>query len=156
MPERKKKLLPNGGYPMHTFEDLGYYCIDNLPPKLLVNLVSLAGMSSGSPRKLAVVCDLRAKELFGELTGELKHLQDIGLSYSVLFLDATDEVLLRRFKASRRRHPMCEGGMTIISGIRREREMLVEAKEIARLRRQLRDAEDALEVLKKAIGILGK
>jgi len=116
---------------MHTFEDLGYYCIDNLPPKLLVNLVSLAGMSSGSPRKLAVVCDLRAKELFGELTGELKHLQDIGLSYSVLFLDATDEVLLRRFKASRRRHPMCEGGMTIISGIRREREMLVEAKEIA-------------------------
>ena len=117
---------------MHTFEDLGYYCIDNLPPKLLVNLVSLAGLPSGSPRKLAVVCDLRAKEFFGELNGELQHLAEIGLSYSVIFLDATDEALLRRFKASRRRHPMCEGGMTIIAGIRKEREMLVEAKEIAK------------------------
>lgn len=117
---------------MHTFEDLGYYCIDSLPPKLLVNLVSLAGMTSGSPRKLAVVCDLRAKELFGELTGELRHLQEIGLSYTVIFLDASDEVLLRRFRTSRRRHPMAESGMTIVSAIRREREMLVEAKEIAK------------------------
>lgn len=116
---------------MHTFEDLGYFCIDNLPPKLLVNLVSLAGMPSGAPRKLAVVCDLRAKEFFPELTDELKSLSHLGLSYSVLFLDATDEALLRRFKASRRRHPMCDGGMTIISGIRRERKLLLDAKDIA-------------------------
>lgn len=52
---------------MHTFEDLGYFCIDNLPPSLLLNLVSLAGLNVGSSRKLAVVCDLRAKEFFPEL-----------------------------------------------------------------------------------------
>ncbi len=116
---------------MHTFEDLGYFCIDNLPPSLLTNLVSLAGLPSGSLRKLAVVCDLRTKEFFPELTSELHRLADCGLTYSVLFLDSTDDALLRRFKASRRRHPLCDGGMTIIAGIRKERQLLTEAQEIA-------------------------
>ncbi|MCD8199393.1 MAG: RNase adapter RapZ [Coriobacteriaceae bacterium] len=116
---------------MHTFEDLGYFCIDNLPPSLLMNLVSLAGLNSGTLRKLAVVCDLRAKEFFGELSTELGKVREIGLSYSMIFLDASDEALLNRFKASRRRHPLCVGGMTIIAGIRKERELLAEAKEMA-------------------------
>ena len=116
---------------MHTFEDLGYFCIDNLPPSLLMNLVSLAGLSTGTLRKLAVVCDLRAKEFFPELTSELAKLSDIGLSYSVLFLDTTDDELLNRYKASRRRHPLCDGGMTIIAGIRKERELLAQAKQMA-------------------------
>ncbi|NTU88363.1 MAG: RNase adapter RapZ [Actinobacteria bacterium] len=116
---------------MHTFEDLGYFCIDNLPPKLLMNLVSLAGLQSGSLRKLAIVCDLRSKEFFPELVGELRHLDDINISHTLLFLDASDEALLRRFKTNRRRHPMCEDGMTIIGGVRREREMLSEIREIA-------------------------
>lgn len=114
---------------MHTFEDMGYFCIDNLPPSLLMNLVSLAGLNTGSLRKLAVVCDLRAKEFFGELTEELSKLDERGLSYSMLFLDCSDEELLNRFKASRRRHPLCERGMTIIAGIRKERSMLAEAKQ---------------------------
>ena len=59
---------------MHTFEDIGYFCIDNLPPNLLMNLVSLAGLNSGTLQKLCIVCDLRAKEFFGELTGELAKL----------------------------------------------------------------------------------
>lgn len=54
---------------MHTFEDLGYFCIDNLPPTLLLDLVSLAGVQSGSMRKLAVVCDLRMKDFFSQLVG---------------------------------------------------------------------------------------
>lgn len=116
---------------MHTFEDIGYFCIDNLPPSLLMNLVSLAGLNSGALRKLAVVCDLRAKEFFPELTRELDKLKEMGLSYKVLFLDSTDEELLNRFKATRRRHPLCDGGMTIISGIRKERELLAEAKQMA-------------------------
>jgi UPF0042 nucleotide-binding protein len=116
---------------MHTFEDLGYFCIDNLPPSLLTNLVSLAGLPSGSLRKLAVVCDLRTKEFFPELTSELHRLADCGLTYSVLFLDSTDDALLRRFKTSRRRHPLCDGGMTIIAGIKKERHLLTEAQEIA-------------------------
>lgn len=116
---------------MHTFEDMGYFCIDNLPPNLLSNLVSLAGLNSGSLRKLAIVCDLRAKEFFGELTGELVKLNDSGLSHAMIFLDASDEVLLSRFKTSRRRHPLCEGGMTISAGIRKERTLLRDARQMA-------------------------
>ena len=116
---------------MHTFEDMGYFCIDNLPPSLLGNLVSLAGLNSGSLRKLAIVCDLRAKEFFGELTGEIVKLGESGLSHTMIFLDASDEVLLSRFKASRRRHPLCDGGMTITTGIRKEREMLKDARQMA-------------------------
>ena len=116
---------------MHTFEDIGYFCIDNLPPSLIANLVSLAGLNTGTLRRLAVVCDLRAKELFGELNCELSKLREMGLSYKLLFLDATDDELLKRFKTTRRRHPLCEGGMTISSGIRRERELLAECRQMA-------------------------
>lgn len=116
---------------MHTFEDLGYFCIDNLPPSLIINLVSLAGLQSGTLRKLAVVCDLRTKEFFPTLIDELHHLDEMGVSYTLLFLDASDEALLRRFKTNRRRHPMCDQGMTISAGIHRERGMLTSMREIA-------------------------
>ena len=149
---------------MHTFEDLGFFCIDNLPPKLLIDLVSLAGLPedsgrslapqpedsgrrpafqpedsdqrltglpAGSDRRLAVVCDLRAKEFFSELAGELDHLSELGIRHSIIFLDATQEALLARFKASRRRHPLCEGSMTVLEGIAAERELLADMREIA-------------------------
>ena len=116
---------------MHTFEDIGYFCIDNLPPSLLSNLVRLAGLTSGSLRKLCIVCDLRAKEFFGELTGELLKLDEGGLSRALLFLDCSDDVLLSRFKATRRRHPLCDAGMTITTGIKRERKLLAEARRMA-------------------------
>ena len=116
---------------MHTFEDLGYFCIDNLPPSLLINLISLAGRPDGEQRKLAVVCDLRAREFFPELIEELKRISDIGLTYAVLFLDSNTKALLSRFKETRRRHPLCEDGMTVVSGIEKERQLLSEAKEIA-------------------------
>ncbi|MDR0347013.1 MAG: RNase adapter RapZ [Coriobacteriales bacterium] len=116
---------------MHTFEDLGYFCIDNLPPSLLLNLVSLAGLSTGGKRKLAVVCDIRAKEFFPELNAELRHIVEAGVSYRILFLDSRDDILLARFKASRRRHPLTDDGMTIIAGIQRERELLSTVREMA-------------------------
>ncbi|MGI6216003.1 MAG: RNase adapter RapZ [Coriobacteriales bacterium] len=116
---------------MHTFEDLGYFCIDNLPPSLLINLVSLASRPDGESRKLAVVCDLRSREFFPELVDELKRISEAGLSYTVLFLDSDTKSLLTRFKETRRRHPLCEGGMTIVAGIEKERKLLEDAKEIA-------------------------
>lgn len=116
---------------MHTFEDMDYFCIDNLPPSLIVNLVSLAGLQTGSLRKLAVVCDLRTKEFFPELIGEIHHLDDLHVSHVLLFLDSTDESLLRRFNETRRRHPLCEPGMSVQEGIAREREMLSSAREMA-------------------------
>lgn len=116
---------------MHTFEDLGYFCIDNLPPSLIKHLIALASGSTGEKRKLAVVCDLRSAELFDELEVELKALAERGVVYSVLFLEASDETLLRRFKATRRRHPLAEEGMTIVSGIQRERHALQGARALA-------------------------
>lgn len=116
---------------MHTFEDLGYFCIDNLPPSLLLNLVSLAGLNAGSSRKLAVVCDLRSKEFFGELEREMDKLAEMGISTTVLFLDSSDEQLLNRYKATRRRHPLAEGDMSILDGIHRERELLAQARKRA-------------------------
>lgn len=116
---------------LHTFEDLGYFCIDNLPPSLLKHLVTLAQVPGGGRRRLAVVCDLRSHGLFSELQDELHLLSERGTVYSVLFLDASDETLLRRFKATRRRHPMADEGMTIVSGIHREREALSRTRESA-------------------------
>lgn len=119
---------------MHTFEDLDYFCIDNLPPSLLMSLVLNENVPSteAGTRKLAVVCDARNRDYFKELTGELAHLRDEGVSYRIIFLDASDESLLARYKASRRRHPMCiDNRMTIAQGIDRERELLTELREIA-------------------------
>lgn len=116
---------------MHTFEDLGYFCIDNLPPSLLLNLVSLAGLNTGSARKLAVVCDSRAKEFFPELTRELEMLSEMGVSTKVLFLDSTDAQLLNRYKTTRRRHPLCEGDMTVLDGIKQERKLLEDVRKSA-------------------------
>jgi len=116
---------------MHTFEDLGYFCIDNLPPSLLISLVTLAGLNSDGKRKLAVVCDIRAMEFFSALTDELAHIRDAGISVAVLYLDSADDVLLRRYKTSRRRHPLSGEGMTVTEGIYRERKLLAGVRELA-------------------------
>ncbi len=118
---------------MHVFEDLGYYCVDNLPSRLIGNLLEVAGMpgNPGSKRKLAVVCDARNRDYFSDLTAELKKLKDAGVNYRVLFLDADDDKLIARYKASRRRHPLCDDGSTVTTGISRERELLYDLRESA-------------------------
>ncbi len=116
---------------LHTFEDVGYFCIDNLPPSLLINLVSLAGLPGSDSRKLAVVCDLRSQEFFLDLEKQLDRLAELNVSFNLLFLDATDTSLLTRYKETRRRHPLCEGAMTLMEGIQREREALSEVREVA-------------------------
>lgn len=119
---------------MHTFEDLDYFCIDNLPPSLLMSLVdsdNIPGQHDGD-KKLAVVCDARNRNYFTELTDELANLRERGVLYRILFLDASDEALLARYKASRRRHPLCTGNhMTVAQAIRQERSLLTELREIA-------------------------
>ena len=122
---------------MHTFEDLGFFCIDNLPPSLLVSLVtsdSIPGAAADGRRRLAVVCDARNRSYFRELAHELSKLKDNGITYRIIFMDAADDTLLARYKASRRRHPMCtDNHMTIAQGIRKERAMLSELREIANM-----------------------
>ena len=111
---------------MHAFEDLGYFCVDNLPSALIGNLLDLTGMP-GQPdnhRRIAVVCDARSGGFFQSLMEELGKLKAEGIDYRVLFLDADDEKLIARYKSSRRRHPLCADGSSIAQGIAREREML--------------------------------
>ncbi len=110
---------------MHAFEDLGYFCIDNLPASLLANLLAVAYASGAQKtRRIAVVCDARNKDFFADLEGELDDMREKGIGYRVLFLDADDDKLVARYKASRRRHPLCEEGMTIARGIDAERALL--------------------------------
>lgn len=118
---------------MHVFEDLGYFCVDNLPSVLIGNLLELTGMP-GQPderRRLAVVCDARNHDFFSSLTAELKKLKQQNINYRLLFLDADDNKLIARYKSSRRRHPLSEDGSSIAKGIERERDLLFNLRESA-------------------------
>ena len=117
---------------MHTFEDLGYFCIDNLPPALLSRLVELTVLPGSRIRRVAVVCDMRAKEFFAELLTELDGLESAGHPYRILYVEAALKVLVNRFKTTRRRHPLCESG-SVIEGIRAERDGLAQVRERADL-----------------------
>lgn len=114
---------------IHTFEDLGYFCIDNLPPSFLPQLTELAELPGSRVRRLAVVCDIRAHEFFGQLAGELDALHDRGVAHRVLFLEADDDTLVNRFKETRRRHPLCEEGLSLAEGINAERDALMPIRE---------------------------
>jgi UPF0042 nucleotide-binding protein len=118
---------------MHVFEDMGYFCIDNLPPRLILQLADLVGINSGVGRHLAVTCDLRSQGLFDELSDSVRQLREHELSCKVLFLDASDEVLMRRYDENRRRHPLATPGETVQHAIARERTQLVGAREMADL-----------------------
>lgn len=117
---------------MHAFEDLGYFCIDNLPASLIGQLLDVAQASQvEKARKIAVVCDARNKGFFADLRGELETLSARGVRYRMVFLDANDDKLVARYKASRRRHPLCEEGMTIAQGIAAERALLYDVRVLA-------------------------
>lgn len=109
---------------MQSFEDLGFYCIDNLPPELLVTFLDLMVKSENKMRRIAAVMDTRGGDLFDSLLGALDELSGKkGVSWRILFLDADDETLVKRYKESRRSHPLAEGGLPL-SGIQKERELL--------------------------------
>jgi len=118
---------------IHTFEDLGYFCIDNLPPAFIGQLVGLTRLPGSRIRRIAFVCDVRAKEFFDELTGELRKLEESGVPFHLLYLEADDEVLVRRFKETRRLHPLCTEGDSVLDAISAEREALAEVRERADL-----------------------
>jgi UPF0042 nucleotide-binding protein len=118
---------------LHVFEDMGYYCIDNLPPALILQLVHIVGINSSTGRHLAVTCDLRSQGLFDDLFDALAELSAHEVSYKVLFLDCSDEVLGRRYDENRRRHPLQLSGETTDSAIKRERKQLAFVRDHADL-----------------------
>lgn len=113
---------------MHTFEDLGYYVIDNLPPAMLLDLANLVGIDSGVGRHLAVVCDLRSQGLFDELQGAMEDLEAHEMTSALIFLDSSDEVLGRRYSLSRRRNPIALPGESNLDAVARERRQLEDVK----------------------------
>lgn len=113
----------------HTLEDLGWYVVDNLPPALLENLIDLVNVSM---KRIAVVIDVRGRAFFNDLKQSLVNLADQGVSRKILFIDASDEVLVRRFETTRRPHPL-QGADRILDGITKERERLREVKDSADL-----------------------
>ncbi|MBE3595223.1 MAG: RNase adapter RapZ [Candidatus Carbobacillus altaicus] len=104
-------------------EELGYFCVDNLPPALLGKFAELLQRSQGEVKRAALVVDLRGRAFFDALSDALFELETMGLSYTIVFLDARDDVLIRRYKASRKAHPLSDDG-SIVAGIKKEREAL--------------------------------
>ena len=113
----------------NALEDLGWYVVDNLPPQMLRPLLDLTDLGGGALPKVAAVVDVRGRNLFDDLPDVARALRSRG-SVQVLFLDASDDVLVRRFEAVRRPHPLQEDG-TLLDGIRLERSRLMLVRESA-------------------------
>jgi UPF0042 nucleotide-binding protein len=108
---------------MHSFEDLGYFCIDNLPPMLIPKFADLAAQSQGKINRIALVSDIRGGEFFSSLYEALQMLEGVGFDYEILYLEADDDALICRFKETRRRHPLAAVG-SIAEGIKEEKKRL--------------------------------
>jgi RNase adapter protein RapZ len=105
------------------FEDLGYFVVDNLPPELISTLVQLGSQSQGAVARLAVVLDVRSRAFTSDLRGTIRSLAQQGQRPRVLYLEASDQVLVRRFETVRRAHPL-QGTGRLVDGIRAERQLL--------------------------------
>ena len=113
---------------IQSFEDLGYYCIDNLPPALLTTFLTLLRDTGKNITRIAAVMDMRGGDFFDSLIGALDHIMKEGeISPRILFLDANDESLVRRYKETRRAHPLATNGLPL-EGIKQERGLLSEVK----------------------------
>ena len=113
-----------------SLEDMGYFCVDNLPPKLIPKFAEACVQSQGKINKVALVIDIRGGIFFDDLFESLNYLKRQDFKYEILFLDAADEVLVKRFKESRRSHPLAPGSR-VITGINEERNRLREVKDRA-------------------------
>ena len=113
-----------------ALENVGYYVVDNLPQALMLDMAELAYAAGGTARRTAMVLDVRSRAFSTDLTGAVKALRDRGFNPRVVFVDADNEVLIRRFESVRRSHPL-QGTGRLSDGIAAERELLEEAREQA-------------------------
>ncbi|AFM23858.1 RNase adapter RapZ [Desulfomonile tiedjei] len=111
-----------------TLEDVGFFCVDNLPVDLLPKLLELADSTGGEIARLALIIDLRQREFFPRYSSIMKSLELAGVSLDVLFLDSRDDVLVRRYSQTRRQHPLAPRG-NLLDGINKERKELQEIRE---------------------------
>ena len=112
-----------------ALEDIGYYCVDNLPPVLLAQFAQLFAQSKNTVERVALIVDARGALLEKDFEKGLCELREQTISYKIMFLDCTDDVLVRRFKETRRRHPLTEiGDSSTLDAIARERRLLEKVK----------------------------
>ncbi|MHB8926454.1 MAG: RNase adapter RapZ [Bacillota bacterium] len=112
---------------LQSLEDLGYFCVDNLPPGLIPKFAELCSQPENKLTRVALVTDIRGGEFFDSLFESLEYLEESGFPYQILFLEADDETLIRRYKETRRRHPLAQQG-SVLEGIREERLRLQELR----------------------------
>lgn len=117
---------------LKRLEDLGYFCVDNMPPKLIPEFADIC-LKNDNIKKAAAVIDMRMGDMFESVYDAIKKLRDMeGINVSILYLDASDETIVKRFKETRRRHPMSPDG-NIVSGITRERGKLKRINDLANI-----------------------
>jgi UPF0042 nucleotide-binding protein len=112
------------------FEDYGYFCVDNMPPALIPKFAELCGATDKKIENIAIVVDIRGREFFNDLFKSLKSVTEMGYKYEILFLEASDQALIKRYKETRRNHPLAPNDR-LITGIREERKLLAEVKQRA-------------------------
>lgn len=112
-----------------ALEDIGFYCVDNMPPKLLPKFAELCRQSREQLSRVAIVVDSRGGEMFQDLAEGLDELRQQGVAYTLLFLECDDQVLARRYKETRRKHPLSAGtGGSVLKAIEKERALLKPAR----------------------------
>ena len=150
---------------LHVLEDQGFYCVDNLPVALLPRFVELWQSFREEVRRVALGIDVRERHFLADFPRVFAELRAAGVALEVLYLDASDDVLVRRFSETRRPHPAADGG-SLVDGIRRERETLRPLRELAdrvldtsaltvhELRAELRDVANAPEAGTMTVSLL--
>jgi UPF0042 nucleotide-binding protein len=108
---------------IRCLEDIGYFCIDNMPPTLIPKFAEACFKTDGKIDRIALVIDIRGGEFFGDIYESLLYLKEHKYVYEILYLEASDEVLVKRYKESRRKHPLSPDGR-VINGIHQERLLL--------------------------------
>lgn len=115
-----------------AMEDIGYYCVDNLPPKMVKSFTDLCLQASGKVDKVAIVVDARSSEIFGDIFEGIREFVDMNSTFQTLFLDCDDMVLIQRYKETRRKHPLIVDDMTTVEeAIAEERALLSRIRENA-------------------------
>ncbi|MDO4910648.1 MAG: RNase adapter RapZ [Corynebacterium sp.] len=131
-----------------VLEDMGWYVVHNLPPEIILNFIALASSEDSPAKRIAIVSDVRSREFHGSIGQVMESLIVQGINPTVLFMEARDDVLIKRFDTVRRTHPL-QGSGTLQTGIDREREMLSTLKESADL--VLDTSEMSIHDLRRAI-----
>lgn len=107
-----------------NLEDLGYYCVDNLPPELIQQFAEVCLATTGRYEKVALVNDVRAGNNFDGFISALDALDNMGLTYSMVYVEASDDAIIKRYKESRRSHPLSSDGTSLVDAIAKEKKLL--------------------------------